>query len=77
MIQAGFILGKQRRAYQDVMITPTTDRIPLASYCRLQDSKSGLNVKAIIDSYEIEMSAQNNRIGADSIKLTLDEIYSI
>ena len=77
MIQAGFILGKQRRAYQDVTITPTTDRIPLAAYCRLQDSKSGLDIKAIIDSYEIEMSTQNNRIGADSIKLSLDELYSI
>lgn len=77
LIQAGFILGKQRRAYQDVIITPTTDRIPLASYCRLQDSKSGLDIKAIIDSYEIEMSTQNNRIGADSIKLSLDELYSI
>jgi hypothetical protein len=77
MIQAGFILGKQRRVYQDVTITPTTDRIPLASYCRLQDSKSGLDIKAIIDSYEIEMHSNNNRLGADSIKLSLDELYSI
>ena len=77
MIQAGFILGKQRRAYEDVVITPTTDRIPLASYCRLQDSKSGLDIKAIIDSYEIEMHSNNNRLGADSIKLSLDELYSI
>ena len=77
MIQAGFILGKQRRSYQDVTITPTTDRIPLASYCRLQDSKSGLDIKAIIDSYEIEMHSNNNRLGADSIKLSLDELYSI
>ena len=77
MIQAGFILGKQRRVYQDVTITPTTDRIPLASYCRLQDSKSGLDIKAIIESYEIEMHSNNNRLGADSIKLSLDELYSI
>jgi hypothetical protein len=77
MIQAGFILGKQRRVYQDVTITPTTDRIPLASYCRLQDSKSGLDIKAIIGSYEIEMHSNNNRLGADSIKLSLDELYSI
>tara|TARA_R110000803_G_scaffold106366_2_gene174448 strand:- start:776 stop:2464 length:1689 start_codon:yes stop_codon:yes gene_type:complete len=77
MIQAGLILGKQRRVYQDVTITPTTDRIPLASYCRLQDSKSGLDIKAIIDSYEIEMHSNNNRLGADSIKLSLDELYSI
>ena len=77
MIQAAFILGKQRRAYQDVTITPTTDRIPLASYCRVQDSKSGLDIKAIIDSYEIEMHSNNNRLGADSIKLSLDELYSI
>ena len=77
MIQAGFILGKQRRVYQDVTITPTTDRIPLASYCRLQDSKSGLDIKAIIDSYTIEMHSNNNRLGASSIKLSLDELYSI
>jgi hypothetical protein len=77
MIQAGLILGKQRRVYQDVIITPTTDRIPLASYCRLQDSKSGLDIKAIIDSYEIEMHSNNNRLGADSITLSLDELYSI
>ena len=29
------------------MVTPTTDRIPLASYCRVQDSSSGLDIKAL------------------------------
>ena len=77
MIAAGQILGKQRRIYSNVMVTPTTDRIPLASYCRLQDSSSGLDIKALINGYKVEMHANKNVIGADTITLTLDELYSI
>jgi hypothetical protein len=77
MIQAGAILGKQRRIYQNVEVTPVTDVIPLASFCRLQDVTTGLDIKAVINGYKIEMHAHNNRIGATSITLTLDELYSI
>jgi len=77
MIQAGNILGKQRRIYETIKVTPVTDVIPLASYCRLQDSSTGLDIKAIINGYKVEMHAHNNRIGADYITLTLDELYSI
>ena len=77
LIQAAEIMGKQRRIYEKVIVTPPTDRIPLASYCRLQDSVSGLDIKAVIAGYSIEMHSVNNRIGADYVTLVLDEMYSI
>ena len=77
LIHAGYIMGKQRRIYSKVIVTPPTSRIPLASYCRLQDSASGLNIKAVINEYTVEMHSHNNVIGANSITLTLDELYSI
>jgi len=77
LIQAAELMGKQRRVYEKVIITPPTDRIPLSAYCRLQDSVTGLDVKAVIVGYTIEMHAKNNVIGADSVTLVLDEMYSI
>ncbi len=77
LIMAAQLMGKQRRIYEKVEITPPTDRIPLASYCRLQDSTSGLDIKAIIVGYTVEMHAYNDRIGADRVTLVLDEMYSI
>ncbi len=77
LLQAAELMGKQRRVYEKVVITPPTDRIPISSYCRLQDNISGLDIKAVIVGYTIEMHAHNNRIGANAVTLVLDEMHSI
>jgi len=77
LIQAGNVMGKQRRSYDKIKVSAPTDRIPLASFCRLQDRITGLNIKAIITGYDIEMHTHNNTIGADEVTLHLDELYSI
>ena len=67
----------QKRSYDNIMVSPVTDRIPLASYCRLQDKKTGLNVKANIDGIEIKMQANSSsQLGADKILLSLDEFIN-
>ena len=77
MLQASELLGKQKRSYDNIMVSPVTDRIPLASYCRLQDKKTGLNVKANIDGIEIKMQANSSsQLGADKILLSLDEFIN-
>ena len=78
MIQAALVLGKERRVYEDVVITATDDRIPLSSFCRLKDVKTGLDIKAGIVSYTVEMHGGDidSNLGADRITLTLDDIHA-
>jgi hypothetical protein len=77
MLQASELLGKQRRSYDNITVSPVTDKIPLASYCRLQDVKTGLDVKANINGIEIMMQANSSsQLGADKILLSLDEFIN-
>ena len=79
LLIAGETLGRERRVYEDVICTMPDDRISLSSYIRMQDLKTGLDIKATIVSYSIEMhagDAQTN-IGATSVKLTLDDVHAI
>ena len=78
LIVAGEILGKERRIYDNVMCTMPDDRIPLLAYARVQDLQTGLNIKAEISSYTVEMHAGDSQsnIGATSVSLTLDEVHS-
>ena len=79
LIIAGDALGRERRVYEDVNCTMPEDRIPLCSYIRMQDSQTGLNVKATIIGYHVEMHAGDDEtnIGASSVKLTLDDIHAV
>ena len=79
LIIAGESLGHERRVYDNIMCTMPEDRIPLASYIRLQDSHSGLDIKAVITGYTVEMHAGDSQsnIGASSIKLTLDDVHTV
>jgi hypothetical protein len=79
LLIAGETLGRERRVYEDVQCTMPEDRIPLCSYMRMQDVETGLDIKATIVSYSVEMhagDAQTN-IGASSIKLTLDDVHAV
>jgi hypothetical protein len=79
LLIAGETLGRERRVYEDVIATMPDDKIPLSSYIRLQDSLTGLDIKATIVSYSVEMHAgdKETNIGATSVKLTLDDIHAI
>ena len=79
LLIAGETLGRERRVYEDVLCTMPEDRIPLSSYIRMQDLQTGLDIKATIVSYTVEMHAgdKETNIGATSIKLTLDDVHAI
>jgi hypothetical protein len=63
-------LGKQRRTYGTVIVSPVTSRIPLGTYCTLEDGKTGLSVKANITGVDIQ--AGSSDLGVQRISLTLD-----
>ena len=73
LIQAGNILGKQRRIYSQVTISPVTSRIPLGTFCMLEDAKTGLKTKANIIS--IDLSAKSDEQGVQTIDVGLDEFH--
>ena len=79
LLIAGETLGRERRVYEDVICTMPDDRIPLTSYMRFQDSTTGIDIKANIVSYSVEMHAgdKQTNIGASSVKLTLDDIHAV
>jgi len=79
LLIAGETLGRERRVYEDITCTMPDDLIPLTSYMRFQDLTTGLDIKANIISYTVEMHAgdKQTNIGASSVKLTLDDIHAV
>jgi len=73
LIAASTILGKQRRSYGAITISPVTARIPLSTYCKLQDVKTGLDVRANIVS--IDLSASSSDLGVQTIELGLEAYH--
>jgi len=71
LLQAGDLLGRQRRMYSSIRVSPIASRIELNTFCKVVDAKSGLNTKANI----IGVSMRCNSIdqGVKEIELTLDE----
>lgn len=76
MLQASTVLAKQVRIYEPIEITPPDKRIKTGYYCRLQDLKTGLDTKAIIESVDLEMIAGDTQsnLGANTIKIGLESI---
>jgi hypothetical protein len=70
LISASTVLGKQRRTYGTVTVSPVTSRIPLSTFCQLYDIKTGLSVKANIVG--IDLSADSSTLGVQKIDLSLD-----
>mgnify|MGYP005640996121 FL=1 len=70
LIAAATVLGKQRRTYGTVVISPVTARIPLSTFCKLEDVKTGLSVKANITG--IDLQANSSSLGVQRISLSLD-----
>ena len=79
LLIAGSVLGRERRVYENVVATMPDDLIPLASYIRMEDQLTSLDIKATIVAYTVEMHAGDGAttIGASEIKLTLDDIYTV
>jgi len=79
MTVAAEALGRERRVYENVTATMPDKRIPLASFIRFEDATTGLDIKAQIVSYTVEMHAGDSmsNIGASTITLTLDDIHAV
>ena len=76
LISAGQVLGLERRFYSQITVSPTTYRIPLGTFCKIEDSLSGLNIKANIISVDVQITSQNNTLfGATQIVLGLEEVH--
>ena len=76
LMSAGQVLGLERRFYSQVTVSPTTDRIPMGKFCRIEDSLSGLNIKAKKISADVQMTSQNNTLfGATQVVLGLEEVH--
>ena len=70
LLSAAEVLGKQRRTYGTVIVSPVTARIPLGTFCKLEDIKTGLSVKANITA--IDLQADSTTLGVQRIELALD-----
>ena len=70
LLSAAEVLGKQRRTYGTVIVSPVTARIPLGTFCKLEDIKTGLSVKANITG--IDLQADASTLGVQRIELSLD-----
>lgn len=78
MLAASDLLGKERRVYDKVVINACSKPPPLASYAKLQDKKTGLNVNARIIQYALELHGNDiTRVGANEITLTLDDVHTV
>ena len=73
LIQAATVLGKQKRTYGKVIVSPVTARIPLGTYCKVYDAKTGLDVKANIVG--IDLSADSSTEGVQKIELSLEAYH--
>jgi len=73
LIQAATVLGKQKRTYGKVIVSPVTARIPLSTFCKLQDSKTGLDVNCNIVGIDLQADASN--LGVQTMELTLEAYH--
>ena len=70
LLQAAEVLGKQKRTYGKIVVSPTTSRIPLGTFCILQDVKTGLDVKANIKGIDLQITTET--LGVQRIELELE-----
>ena len=71
LLQAGDLLGRQRRMYSNIIVSPVSSRIELNTFCNVVDGKTGLNTKANIIGVSMSCSAIEQ--GVQRIELMLDE----
>jgi len=70
LLAASSVLGKQKRTYGKVIVSPITSKIPLSTFCMLEDVKTGLSIKANIVG--IDLSADSSTGGVHKIELSLE-----
>jgi len=70
LLQAAAVLGKQKRMYGTITISAPTSRIPLSTFCKLQDVKTGLNVLATIKGVDLQATAASE--GVQQVELELE-----
>ena len=74
LINISDVIGKERRIYSGIVVSPVTDRIPLGSKCRIQNSQNNMNFTAEIIAVDLTMIASDSsNLGANKIELTLQE----
>ena len=70
LLQAAAVLGKQKRTYGTITISAPTSRIPLSTFCKLQDVKTGLNVLATIRGIDLQATVASE--GVQQVELELE-----
>jgi hypothetical protein len=74
LLAASTILGKQKRTYGKLTVSPMTARIPLSTYCRVVDVKTGLYVQCNITG--INLSSSSADLGVQTLELDLEAYRS-
>jgi hypothetical protein len=72
LIQAAEILGRQKRTYSNIIVSPVTNLIKLNTFCYIQDAKTGLDTKANIIG--ISMSCKSEDQGVQKMEISLEEL---
>ena len=77
LIQASEVISREQRVYSNIIVSPTTDAIPLGKYCRIVESATGLDKLVDIVGVDLSMSSDGeSNLGATQITLTLLEVYN-
>ena len=67
-------LGKQRRLYENILVSIPQNRVNVGQFCRIIDNKTGLDIKAIITGFTIQANQYRGDMGATQMEITLEEI---
>jgi hypothetical protein len=74
IIAASETIGREKRLYQNIKVSPFTDRLPLGKTIRIHDSLSGLDTEADVIGIDVSMtSGGESNLGATEVLLTLEE----
>jgi len=76
LIAASSVLGKSERNYSAITVSAPDKRPPLLKFCKIVDSKTGLDVKANMIGMNLEMHSQSpSSLGADRITLMMEDLF--
>ena len=67
-------LGKQRRMYNNIIISIPQDRVNIGQFCRIIDRQTGLDIKANITGFSMQANAYNGEIGVTQMEISLEDV---
>jgi len=75
LIAVGELLGRKRRLYDNVIISPPINKPIVGRFLKIIDSKTGLDIQANITKLRVSGNSENNSTGAEQLELSLDDFH--